>query len=160
GLVVDLKLAERQRLAQVRFELDALDGERAHARVEHRMARLSADLGAVHGDVRVAQQALRIGSGRAAECQADAGAYQDFALADEERATQNLADPLDNLFGLSFVFEILQQDRELVPAQSRDGVRGAHARLESLRDLAQQGVTGLVAPGVVYPLEVRQVQAG
>ena len=51
----------------------------------------------------------------------------------------------------------LQQHAELVAAEARDGVGGAHARLQQARHVAQQPVAGLVAAGVVDDLELVEV---
>ncbi|OPZ04253.1 MAG: hypothetical protein BWZ09_01917 [Alphaproteobacteria bacterium ADurb.BinA305] len=52
------------------------------------------------------------------------------------------------------VAQILQHHHELVSTEARHGVALAHHLAQARRDLAQQLVAGLVAVGVVYALEV------
>ena len=51
----------------------------------------------------------------------------------------------------------LQQHAELVAAEARDGVGGAHAGLQQAGDVAQQAVAGAVSAGVVDHLELVEV---
>ena len=51
-----------------------------------------------------------------------------------------------------------QQDGELVAAQARDGVRGAHTGSKAGADFLEQSVAGLMAERVVDFLEAIQVE--
>ena len=157
-LVVDAKLAERQRLPKVGFELEPLHRLLLHARVENRVPRLTGGLGAVHGDVRVAQQAVRVRASRGAQRQADARADEDVAIADGKRRTERLTDAFRGARRLCLFVELLQKDGELVTTQASHRVAGAHARLQTVSHLDQQGVARLVAQAVVDHLEVVQVE--
>ena len=53
---------------------------------------------------------------------------------------------------------ILQQDAELIAAETRDRVAGADARLQNAGDLLQQAIAGLVAAGVVDELELIEIE--
>ena len=55
-LVVDAQLVAFDGAVQVALEVQVFGGQVAHARFEHRVASASAGLGAIQGDVRLAQQ--------------------------------------------------------------------------------------------------------
>lgn len=57
------------------------------------------------------------------------------------------------------VGRVLEEHRELVPGQARDGVRRAQARLEPPRHLREHAVSGSLPEAVVHGLEVVEVQA-
>src|ERR1700730_94107 len=52
----------------------------------------------------------------------------------------------------------LQQNAELVPAQSRQGVAAAHTRLQHSRDLLEQLIAGRMPAGVVEQFELIQIK--
>ena len=60
-LIVHAQFAAIDGAAQIRFDFQQTDGAIVHRLVEHFMSRLTARLGAVHGDVGVAQHFFRIG---------------------------------------------------------------------------------------------------
>ena len=53
---------------------------------------------------------------------------------------------------------LLDQQRELIPADARQGVRAAHASAQVVRDLAKHRVAGIVSERVVDDLEAIQVE--
>src|SRR5205085_1346911 len=143
-LIVQAELAKRERLAQVCFELEPFDRELLHARVEDRVPRLARRLRTIHGDVGVAQQAIGVGPLRSAQREANAGTDENLTLANRDRRAQRLANPLGDLGGFGFVFELLEQNRELVAAESGNRIAAADATLEARRDFDQQVVAGVV----------------
>ena len=88
---------------------------------------------------------------------ADAGAHRERARApDEAEIADRLADPLGDARRL-LERAALEQHAELIAAEARDGVGGAHARLQEPGHVAQQPVARLVAAGVVHHLELVEV---
>ena len=79
-------------------------------------------------------------------------------LVDLERRLQPGADPFRDRDRRSFVVEVVQEDRELVPGEPCERVAGAHARPEPGRDRDEQLVAGRVAEAVVHGLEVVEVE--
>ena len=67
-------------------------------------------------------------------------------------------DLLRDAFGVEGTGDVLDQDRELVAAQARHGVAGAHALRKRLADGFEHFVAALVAQAVVYDLEAVEVQ--
>ena len=69
--------------------------------------------------------------------------------------------PLESLrhrLGLGGVFEVVEQDGELVAAEPRHGVAGAHRRPQPARDPDEELVAGYVAEAVVDDLEAVEVE--
>ena len=117
----------------------------------------AAVLGRVTGDVGGGQH--RGGAGGVARDahHADARAHRQAVGAPQEAiAVNGLADAVGDALRL-LQRAALQQQAEFVAAQARDGVRGAHPRLQQAGDVAQQPVAGAVAAGVVDHLELVEV---
>ena len=84
-------------------------------------------------------------------------AGHDLAVAEDERLGQHLEDPPRGLVGFDRL-GLLDDDRELVAAQARDGVAGAGRRAQPFRDGDEQPVALGVAETVVDGLEVVEVE--
>ncbi|KAF5057496.1 hypothetical protein DSECCO2_356120 [anaerobic digester metagenome] len=114
-------------------------------------------LGAVHADVRVAQQVV----GRSVEPRlqddADRGADLDLVLLDVHGLPDGLQQAAGDADGLLVALEIFEQHRELVAAHAGHGIHAAQAGRQALGHLLQQVVAGLVAQGVVDSLEAVEV---
>ena len=156
-LVEHLHAARLDRAPQVGLEVEPRDDVAVHLRVEHRVARLAVRLGAVHGDVGVADQLLRVGVGPAERDPDRPGDHQ-LAVGDRERLGERGQHPLRDDRRLARVGHVLQQDGELVAADPRDGVAGAQRGVEPARDRLEQPVAGLVAERVVDELEAVEVE--
>ena len=114
-------------------------------------------LGRIAGDVGGAEQRRDALGIRRDLDDADARADRHrVAGPDEAVIADRLAHRLGDRAGL-FQRAAFQQHAELVAAEPRDHVDGAHARLDQRGDLADQPVAGRVAAGVVDQLELVQV---
>ena len=94
---------------------------------------LPAGLRAVHGDVGVADQLLRVDV-RPAERDPDRAGDEQLAPRDRERGGERREHALGDHRGLARVGHVLEQHGELVAAHARDGVAGAQRRVEPERD--------------------------
>jgi hypothetical protein len=79
-------------------------------------------------------------------------------VADAQRHRQGVEHPLGGVGRLLDVLDVLEQQCELVPAESRGGVACAHARGEAHRHGREHLVAGGVTEAVVDGLEVVQIQ--
>ncbi len=89
---------------------------------------------------------------------ADAGGREHLAAVERERVAQRVHDALHHGDRARIVLRVLEQHRELVAAQPRDGVGRAHAREQPLRGDREQPVAHPVAQAVVHRLEVVDVE--
>ena len=116
-------------------QLEPLDDPLVHRRLEDAVAALAVALGHVHGDVGVAQQLLGIRGAvsRSREADADAGAREDLLAVDLDRRLERAEDPLGRIGRLLRAGDTVEQDRELVAAEARDGVGRADRDLRAAR---------------------------
>ena len=158
-LVVDHELVALERLLELGLQLEALERGEVHVRLEELVAALAAALGDVHGHVRVAQQLLGSLAGSAgARGDADARVHEGALPVDLERRAQRLDHAVGHAGRLGGVGHVLEQDRELVAAESRGGVAAAQAVVDALGDRHEQVIAGGVAEAVVDRLEVVHVE--
>ena len=133
--------------------LEALHGD---PRGKDLRAVASAVLDAIHGEVGVFEEAIDVfADGK--EADADAGGDDDLVLADANGLGDGGEEFFADIFGVLVGAKIGEEDNELVSAHAADGVGLAHAGFESFGDLAEDGVSGLVAEGVVHAFEVVEV---
>jgi len=90
------------------------------------------------------------------EHDADARAKDDFAPGDRDRSGEAVEQSLGEPDGLVLGY-VLEQERELVSAESGHGVACAHNVVESTCDLLQQLIARVVAEAVVYLLEAVEI---
>ncbi len=88
---------------------------------------------------------------------ADAGSDEHLATGDMERLRDRLEDPPGDVVRVRFGIEVLGEDRELVAAQTSDGVAGSHEPLQPTGDLHEHGVPDRVTERVVDGLEPVEV---
>ena len=116
-------------------------------------------LGAVHGDVGVAQQRLGVGGIVGVQADADAGSGADLGPGDDERllqcAEQLAADALGRRGRV--VGQVAEQDEELVAALAGQDVGVTQDAAQPCRDAGQQPVAGGVPQAVVDLFEVVEV---
>ena len=156
-LIEDAELVALERPPQARLELESRHQALVHRLVEDGVARAALGLRAVHGDVGVAHDVLRRAIGRD-EGDADARRDVDLTAVDLERRRQRLVQPLGHDRGAVHVADVVEQQRELVAADARDGVARPQRRLQALRDRHQQAVADKVAERVVDELEAVEVE--
>lgn len=111
----------------------------------------------VHRDVGVADDLVRcaaVGLDR----DADARRHERLPAADDERLAQPGDDPLGRVHRLRGARDVLEQDRELVTAETAGGVPAPAALAQALGDLDKQLVARAVTEAVVDRLEVVEVE--
>ncbi len=77
---------------------------------------------------------------------------------EHERAGEDAGDPLGHVDGILLAGDVLEQDAELVAAEPRHGVGGAHRLLEARSRRGEQLIAGAVAQALVDELEAVQVE--
>ncbi|MCY1409390.1 hypothetical protein D9M71_247390 [compost metagenome] len=157
GLVVQDELAVAQGLAQLGLQRQPADGQVMHAVVEEFEAVLAQGLGAVHGQVRMAEDFFRRFVAQGAGGDADAGADVELLAIDQEGRFQGAHQALgDQRRGVGSI-DAVQQDGEFIAAHPRQRVALPQAGAESRGDLDDEQVAGQVAQAVVDQLEAVEV---
>ena len=130
-----------------------------HPGVVDRVAGRVRGLGLVHRQVRVAEQLLgRAGLGRGSCGDPDAGRDVDLLRAELEGKEQGRLDALGEGRRVRSVRRVLDQDRELVPAEPGHGVAGAYLSAKAAGHLHEELVPAAVSQGVVDLLEPVEVE--
>ncbi len=160
-LVVQHELVSLEGLAQVGLELLHLH---VRFRPGSRRGREEADacraLGRVHGPVGGAQQRGEVGRVVRKQGHADARPDPERLLAHLDRQFGRLGEPSSRRDRALAILDLRQQHGELVAPYPGRHVAAARLGLESLGHGHQHAVAGLVAQGVVDPLEAGQVEIG
>jgi hypothetical protein len=154
---VDLQQRLLDHLAQLGLASETVGHAAVHLLVEDRRAPAAPALGSVHGEVGGADQVGRahpVGAQRDPDRDPDA----QVAALDAERLLHRAQDPLGDHRRLGRLGEPLQQHRELVAAQARDGVAGAQRAGDPLGEGDEQLVADGVAEAVVDLLELVEVE--
>jgi hypothetical protein len=128
---MDLEIVGVDGAPQIVLEPEPVERLRVHHRVEQLVARLAARLGVIHRRVRVAHDLFRVVVLHAAERDADARRREHLAAADRERRAQRFLNPERDRVGLLLVFELVEQNRELVAAEAGERIALPQARLEA-----------------------------
>ena len=118
-------------------------------------------LGPVHRRVGVADQRLgpdRLVAGGPADGDPDAGADEVLDAAHRVGLGEGRGDPVGDRDRLVLVGEAVDQDPELVAAETGDDVSRAQVRPQARGDRAQQFVAAMVADAVVDELEAVEVE--
>jgi hypothetical protein len=157
-LVAEAQLLARSRSAEIGLQVQAVAGGDAQAGLVELVPRAALRLGLVHGQIRVVEHLLRLHGSAAGEGDPDARRDQDVASLHDERALDLRGDPLGQRGGGVEIGGVLQQQRELVSAQARDGVLRAQARGQAMADFHQKPVADLLAERVVQDLETVQIE--
>ena len=157
-LVVESELASLEPLAQVGLQVELVQRPGVHQVVEDLVPRLPVGLGLVHGQVGVAEQGAGVVGAAVTQGDADADRGEHLLASQPEGAHQLRLDPVREAGGAAHARHLLQQDRELVAAQSGHGVRRSHAALEPAGDRHQELVAQRVSEAVVDHLEAVHVQ--
>ena len=111
----------------------------------------------VHRRVRVPDQIVGLDRASIAQRDPDAGADEHLAITDLERSGKHVQHPRRHRQRLLLVHIFFQQDDELVPAETSDGVQSAHSS-RSCADGDEQLVTDVVPEAVVHSLEAVKVE--
>ncbi len=123
GLVVNPELVALEGPPEVALRFQALQDLVAHSFFEHLVPGFAFLLGAVHGDVGVADERLGVGAvARTRDRDADARRHGDVAVLEDERRLERRGQPVDDGEDRLLVGEPLEQDDELVAAEAGEGV--------------------------------------
>ncbi len=142
---------------QCLFEVHSVDGRGVHRGFEHAVAALSLSFRLIHRGVRMAEEPICLDVLTVSQGDANAGSDRNAAVPKPERGEQCIEHPLGDQSSLVRSVEIVNQDRELVTAETRDRVEIAQVRVETVSDCDQECVTGKVAEAVVHVLEAVEV---
>ncbi len=93
-----------------------------------------------------------------AQGDAEAGRGKDLVATDVNRRGQRLQCALRHARGVGGGVDALQQERELIAAESRDGVLGPRATREAPGDGDQELIAGRVTEAVVDDAEVVEIE--
>ena len=156
-LVVHLEQGLLDGLAQVALARQAVDAAAVHALVEDHAAPGPAALGVVHRDVRVAQQLAR-GHERPRQRDADARGDEELAPVDPQRSLSERCTRSAEFDASHSRADAVEQDRELVAADPRDGVAGPQHPRDPRRQRDEELVADGMAEAVVDELEAVDVQ--
>ena len=100
----------------------------------------------------------RVGAAVGVHGDAAAGGEQDRLAADDEGRGEDLVDALHQALEVLTRVDARQQQHEVVDADVRHHVVGAHVLVQALADGAQELVAGLLTEGVVDVLEAVEVE--
>ena len=125
--------------------------------VEHRVLRASLGLRTIHRDIGVAHHVLGRVVLRPAHRDADADAGRELGRSNVHRLGDHGLQPRGENDGI-LLAHVSGQDRELVAAKTRDHVRRAKLRGDTLAEDYEELVTGAVPQAVVDRLEAVAVQ--
>ena len=117
--------------------------------VEQLIAAAAALLCPVHRRVGVADQGLGPLARFARQRDADTDGHEVLDPTEHERPREQRSDALGDLDRLPFLAQVLDQDGELVAAETGHGVAGAERLLEPRGNSGEQLVAGGVAQAVV-----------
>ena len=157
GLVGERELLARQRVAQAPLDVQVDGHLGAQTLVEQLQPVAPRALGAIHGDVGLAQQRLRVPGGVVGDRDAHARRHAHLGGAHGERLLQSMEDPLGDHECLRVALQILCEDDELVAAQARHSVAVTHRLRQPRRDRGEDVVSERVPEVVVDRLEMVEV---
>ena len=144
--------------AQADLDLVAALDVGVHRLGEDAEAVAAGRLGAVHGDVGLAQQLGGLGDLLGGEHRADADSDPRLAVADDEGLADDVDDPLAQAADVGLALGADLDDGEFVAADAGDGVGLAQQRAQPLADFLDELVAGIVAERVVDLLEAVEIE--
>ena len=147
-----------QLAAQRGFDLVAALDVGVHRLGEQAEAVAAGGLGAVHGDVGLAQQLGGLGDLLGREDRADRDADPGLAVADDEGLADHRDDPLAQAADVGLALGADLDDGEFVAADAGDRVGLAQQRAQPLADFLDELVAGIVAERVVDLLEAVEIE--
>ena len=151
------ELVALQGAVQALFERDAGVEAPLHLLGEELEAVAPTFLGAVHGDIGLAQQHLGVGAVVRIGADADAAGDDVLLPGQQHRDAEPFADPFGDRARHGVADRVVEQHDEFVAAKTGDGVGLAHAQHQLRGDDAQQFVADAVAERVVDALEFVEV---
>ncbi len=158
-LVVHDEVARRDASAELGFELEQLHRGAVQLEVEDLVAPRTRGLGAVHGEVGVAQEPVGAGARGLGEGDADRRRDVNLLPVDGRTARPGARSTRSAMWTrIGGLAHAEGEDGELVPAEPGDGVGRPHELLEPARDRHQQEVADRMAEAVVDRLEAVEIQ--
>ena len=129
-----------------------------HDRIEYLVARLAVIFGAIHRNVRVAQDVVRVLVAGRAQSDADARGGVNLISVEAERLRQLMLHALGDANRNIGIIETVEQDGELITAEPSRCVHWAQAALDAARDGDEQLIASGVAETVVDIFEAVEVK--
>ena len=157
-LVVQLELATTYGPPQVALGRHPLEQVVVHVRLEPYEGQPAVALRAVHREIRVTQQQIRVLVTLVVDRDPDAGTDQQLAATDPELAVQHALHAVRDPDRLAVDLVGDDEDPELVASEAGDDVVGTYGVPEPLGDQPEQLVTDRVTWRVVDALESVEVE--
>ena len=130
-LIVNRELAQLQPAPQLVLELQQITLLVCHVSTEHLTVAAATSLCGVHRDIGAPHELLAGAGPAGMHGDADAGVEHELARRDGDRIAKPFEQPMGDLEGYRLAGAVEQQ-RELVPAQTREGVAGSYDLAEPL----------------------------
>ncbi|CRM32984.1 hypothetical protein [Pseudomonas sp. 24 E 1] len=161
-LVIEHEFVLFQGVAQIAFQLQALQGAGVHVRLVELEIVLAALLGVIHRGVGVFHQLAQLVTVLRAEGDADTGGHKEFSALQYKgfyQAGEDLLGHMDRAVQRHFTVDPwLQEQRELVATHARHGVVFGHATQQARGHFLEHAVAGGVTQGVVDRFEAVEVE--
>jgi hypothetical protein len=157
GLVEDRELVPVDGAVQLAGDREPSLGFLVHRRLEQDVARLSIALGDVHRGIGIAQQIIRVVRVGAADRDPDADPHEHMLVSDTERFLEGFEHAISDLTDLRRDVDVLDQQRELVTAESSDSIAGPDHRGEPRGHRDQQLVARGMTEAVIDQFEIVEV---
>src|SRR5579862_4758235 len=119
-LVVDPKLIQLDRFAQVSLKLQTSDRPGMHRMVEYFISALTAGFGAIHGNFGIAQKIRSLRGRIIAEGDANAHREHNLVIVDLEGNGEPMLDALSDSNGVAGVMQLLDQDGEFITSRASE----------------------------------------
>src|SRR5207253_3345336 len=138
-LIVNRELAQLQPASQLALELHQITPLVCHVGTEHLTAATAASLCRIHRDVGTPDELLAGAGPAGVHRDADARIEHEVVGCDGHRIAEPFEQSMGDLEGYRLAGTVEQQ-RELVSAEAREGVAGPYDLAEPLRQLLEQAV--------------------
>ena len=115
-------------------------------------------LGMVHGDVRILDEGVRIGTVVGEEGHSDAGRDLYFQPVELKRLVERMEDPFGHILGHLRLTDLGEEQDEFVPSPAGDGVSLAEHVEQPVGHALEQLVADIMSVGIVDFLEFVQVE--
>ena len=157
GLEEEDELAVLDRVPEVRLEGEPLadrlvEGGRAELKVVP-----AAVFGAIQSNVRVPEERVSVGAVLGEEADPDARRHRNVMRVGDERGRDRFEDLAGERRDM-LLFEVHDEEHELVAPDARDGIACSHAPAQPRRDLPQDLIADPVSHRVVHELESVEVE--
>jgi hypothetical protein len=158
GLIEHSELAPLDGASEISLELEPAHGVCIHPQMEHCIPGLAMALRLVHGQIGIPQQIVRSAFAWAANRDADTGGNEHIPATEAEWSGKVMEDPVGHQARFLRLSNTFEKNRELVAAQTGDGILRSQAGLDAPGNRQQELVTDVVSQAVVNQLEIVEVK--